>query len=250
MKKSFLVIIAALMMSGCGAQVPDMTEEQSSQVAEFATGLLMKYDAHHESRLLNDAELEKELDRLEKLASRKAELVAMDEALEEEKRKEKEEKEQALAETPVISQGENVAAGQTVDDFYGIEGVSIKYQGYKIMDAYPESGDELYFRMQATAGKKLIVASFVAKNDTSSEQTLDMISIMPSFKIGINGESPQYALSTLLSDDLANYRGTLGAGEEVTLVLVAEIAEEKTADIQSIFLKMQNGSNSATILTE
>jgi len=248
MKKAFLVITAALMLSGCGAQVPNMTEEQSAQIAEYAAGLLMKYDEHHESRLLNDAELEKELARLEALYLRKAELVAMDEALEEEKQKEKEEKEQALADIPVITPEEKVDIGQYVDDFYGIEGISIRYKDYKVMDAYPESED--YFSVQAEMGKKLLVISFVAKNDSGTEQTLDMISLMPNMKVGINDEGVQSALSTLLADDIANYRGTLAEGEEVTLVLLAKIDEEKAANIQSIVLKMQNGSNSATILMD
>lgn len=246
MKKAFLIITAALMLSGCGEQVPDMTEEQSAQVAEYAAGLLMKYDEHHESRLLNDAELEKELARLEALYLRKSELLAMDEALEAEKQKEKEEKEQALAETPVITPGEKVEAGQYVEDFYGIEDFTIRYQGYNIVDTYPENGD--YFSVQAEMGKKLLVVNFVAKNNSEAEHTLDMISLMPNMKIGINDEGVQSALSTLLADDIANYRGTLAAGEEVTLVLLAKIDAEKAANIQSITLKMQNGSNSATIL--
>lgn len=250
MKKIFLVFAVALILCGCGGEFPDMTEEQSAQVTEYAAGILMKYDTKHESRLLNDVELEKELVRLEALANRKAEIAAMDEALAEEKRKEKEEKEQALADTPVISQGQSGPTGQYVEDFYGLAGVSIRYNGYKVLDAYPDGGEELYFRMQATSGKKLLVIDFAARNNTDSEQTLDMISIMPGFKIGINGEAPQYALSTLLSNDLANYRGTLAAGEEVNLVLVAEVTEEKAANIESISIKMQNDSNSATILMD
>lgn len=245
-----MIILTTLMLSGCGQTIPDMTEEQSAQIAEYAAGLLMKYDTHHESRLLNDAELEKELARLENLALRKAELAAMDDIIKGEEAKKKEEKKQTIDDTPLISQGESVNTGQYVNEFYNIEGITIKYQGYRVMDEYPDSGDELYFGMQATTGKKLLVLDFMAKNETSFEQTLDMLSVMPTFKVEIDGEKPQYVLATLLTDDLANYRGTLAAGEEVQLVLVAEIKEEKADNIQTITLKMQNESNIATILTE
>ncbi len=248
MKKIFLILTVALILSGCGDEFPDMTEEQSAQVTEYAAGILMKYDTKHESRLLNDVELEKELARLEALANRKAEIAAMDEALEAEKRKEKESKEQALADTPVIPQGQSGPSGQYVDEFYGLDGISIRYSGYDVVDAYPDSSEALYFRMQAAEGKKLLVINFTASNNTDSEQTLDMMSIMPVFKIGINGDAPQYTLLTLLSNDLANYRGTLAAGEEINLVLVAEVKEEKAANIELISIKMQNDSNSATIL--
>lgn len=245
MKKVILVLSAAMLLSGCGAKMPDLTAEQSKQVAEYAAGLLMKYDTKHASRLLSDAELEKELARLEALAQRKAELETMDQALEEQKQKEQE-----LSDIPVIEQGETGAAGQYIEDFYGIDGITIRYQGYEVADAYPESGEELYFRMQASNGKKLVVVKFAAKNETTEEKMLDMISIVPRFKIGINDEAARYALSTLLLDDLANYRGTLEAGEEITLVLMAEISEDLAANMESISLIMQNDSNSATILLD
>lgn len=248
MKKGILALSIVLLLSGCGTQMPNLTEEQNRQVAEYAAGLLMKYDTKHASRLLSDAELEKELARLQELARRKEELAALEQERKEEQEREKEQKEQALSEIPVIEQGANGPAGQYIEDFYGIDGITIRYQGYEITDAYPQGGEGVYFRMQASSGKKLLVVKFTASNNTAEEKSLDMISLMPRFKIGINGETARYALSTLLLDDLANYRGTLAAGEEVQLVLMAEVSEELAGNINSISLIMQNDSNSATIL--
>ena len=244
MKKVFLVLCVAMILSGCGAEIPDMTEEQSKAVAEYAAGLLMKYDTHHDSRLLSDAELAKELERLEALALRKAELVEMDQALKEQKEEAKKEQD----DTTVVMPEENAVQGQYVDEFYGLEGVKIRYQGYHMADAYPEGGEDIYFRMQANSGNKLLVVEFLAKNQSETDASIDMISIAPRFKVGINGEAARYALSTLLMDDLANYRGTLAAGEEVALVVITEISEETAESVESISLIMQNGSNSATIL--
>lgn len=248
MKKIFLFCAMALMLSGCGAKVPDMTDEQSKQVAEYAAGLLMKYDSHHESRLLNDVELENELVRLKELASRKAELAAADKALKDELLKEKEDNGQDSYETPVVSQDEISQTAQYIDDFYDINGISIRYRNFSIMDTYPENGE--YFSVQAEMGKKLLVISFVAKNDSESEKLLDMISLMPDMNIRINNDRVHPALSTLLMDDIANYRNTLAAGEEVTLVLLAKIDENEADDITNISIEMQNDQNSATILME
>lgn len=248
MKRGFLILCTAMLLTGCGAKIPDMTEEQSKEVAEYAAGLLMKYDTHHKSRLLSDAELEAELKRLEALAVRKAELAELDQALKEQKEAEKQEQNQN--QTDVIMPEESAGQGKYVEEFYGLEGVTVRYQGYNVADAYPEGGEDIYFRMQANSGKKLLVVNFVAKNETDSDITLDMISIAPRFKIGINGEAAHYALSTLLMDDLANFRGTLAAGEETNLVIMAEITEEKAGSIDSVKVIMQNGLNSATILMD
>lgn len=246
MKKGFLVLCIAIILSGCGSEFPDMSEEQSREVAEYAAGLLMKYDEHHESRLLIDAELEKELKRLEALFTRKAELAEMEEKLKEEKETAKEEQK----ETTVTMPEEEEEKGQYVEEFFGLEGVTIRYGGYHIADAYPESDEEIYFGMQATAGNKLLILEFVAKNETASEISVDMISVAPRFKVGINEESPRFALSTLLMDDLTNYRGTLASGEENALVIIAEIPEEMAEKIESVEAIMQKGTNSATILMD
>jgi len=246
-KQGILILSVATLLAGCGAQMPEMTKEQSKQISEFAAGLLMKYDESHESRIMNDVELEAELERLQALAERKAELAAMEEALKAEKEKNKAEDEEENQEIAIIPQA-NTSSGKYVDEFYGIEGITIRYQSYALKDSYPESDEELYFQMQASNGKKLLVVYFEAKNETTEKQNLDMITIMPRFKIGINRENAQYALSTLLSDDLANYRGTLEAGESVSLVLIAEVSEEMAGNIDWITLMMENDSNSATIL--
>lgn len=246
MKKGILILCAAMFLSGCGAEFPELTEEQSREVAEYAAGLLMKYDEHHDSRILSDAELEKELERLEALFVRKAELAEMEEKLKEEKEEAKKEQN----DTTVIMPEESEVKGQYVDEFFGLEGVTIRYRGYHVADSYPENGEDIYFGMQATGGNKLLVIEFVAKNETEAAVSVDMISVAPRFKVGINGESTRFALSTLLMDDLANYRGTLAAGEEVTLVIIAEIPEETAENITNITAIMQKGTNSATILMD
>lgn len=251
MKRIMMAAVSlALLTGGCGSKMPELSEEQSRQVAEYAVGLLMKYDTHHDSRLLNDVELERELARLEALAQRKAEVAAAEQARQEEEARQKAEAEQELADTPVIEQGESVPAGNYIDEFYGIDGFTIRYQGYDIVDTYPPSGAETYFMMNANSGNKLLVLKFQAQNITGEERELDMISIMPRFKIGINGGSQRFALSTLLPDDLVNYKGMIGGNESETLVLMAEISEEMANNIESVSVSMQNETSSVTTLLD
>lgn len=242
MKKSLIfLMITAFLLSGCGTQMPEMTEQESELVAEYAVGLLMKYNVRHQSRLLNDAQLARELERLENLAAQKK-------AAQTEKERPKEESSQEDVQSDVITKP--AVSGKYIEEFYGIEGISVRYQGYEVADSYPNSGEELYFMMQANSGKKLLVLKFRAQNLTQEDKTMDMISIMPRFKVSVNGERAQYALSTLLSDDLANYKGTIAAGGTKELVLMAEIPEEMADNITSVSVSMQNESGSETILLD
>lgn len=242
MKRIILFLSIAVLLSGCGTQMPNLTAQQSEQVAEYAVGLLMKYNTKHQSRLLNDEELARELERLELLEKQKAA------SREEQKQKPVDKGTDGAEETVVNNTAEPVVTGQYIEDFYGIEGIDIRYLDYEVADSYPNSGQELYFMMQASQGKKLLVLKFRAQNITSEERSMDMISIMPRFKVSVNGERAQYALSTLLAEDLANYQGTIAAGEAVELVLLAEISEEIAGNVTNISVSMQNGSQNETTL--
>lgn len=246
------ILIGVVLLSGCGTKFPELSEEQNQQVAEYAVGLLMKYDEKHESRLLNEVQLEKELSRLKTLAERKAQLAEADQARKQAKEEEQRQKEEALENTPVANASETAGGSQPaamyMEDFFGLEGIQIRYAGYSVEETYPSSGDGLYFMVQANSGQKLLVLSFAVSNVMETEQQLDMISLKPQFKVAVNQDNAQYALSTLLADDLANYRGAIQPGETITLVMIAQIPAEMSEQISNIEVVMKNDTNSATTL--
>ena len=61
MKKNIFLlstmIIAASVMCGCGASIPEMSETETAMVTEYATNLLIKYSQVADRELLNDEEL-------------------------------------------------------------------------------------------------------------------------------------------------------------------------------------------------
>jgi hypothetical protein len=62
MKKSMsmlMVVAFAILLCGCGSEVPDLTPEQTALISEYATHLLVKHSELSERNLLNDRELEK-----------------------------------------------------------------------------------------------------------------------------------------------------------------------------------------------
>ena len=51
-------IVAAMLVTGCGAVVPDLTQEETDLISEYAVGVLLKYDKNHGSRLVDTSEYE------------------------------------------------------------------------------------------------------------------------------------------------------------------------------------------------
>ena len=136
--------------------------------------------------------------------------------------------------------GEAIAE-RSIEEFYGIEGVSIAYTGFEVKDTYPDvAEDNLFFAMNASAGSKLLVFNFMVTNVGGQDLNLDMSAYNTKFKISINGESPKYILTTMLMNDLASFTGTIPAGASENLVLVSEIPEEASGSVQSVALLMKN----------
>lgn len=221
------IMSAALPMAACGVTGVELTEEQNSQIVEYAAGLLLKYDANYHGRLVQGADLEENQVEEEAPATEPEEPAV----------------ENVSEETSVedVAEEQEVVVERQIEEFYGIDGISISYTGYELKDTYPDaSGDDLVFSMNASAGCKLVVLNFNVTNVSGQDINLDMVSIDSKFRISINDASPKYALTTMLMNDLSSYIGTIPAGASENLVLVCEIPEEEAGGIGTIVLLMRN----------
>lgn len=234
-----LMVAASLYMTACSSSIPQMTEEQNNQVVEYAAGLLLRHDANNPNKLVEVPEE-----------------TAVEETIAEET---KVQKEPTPAEGIKNQSKEEVTEDKSIgivgnqydsmEEFYEIEGITVNYTGYELKDTYPETGEEdLFFAMQASTGSRLLVLKFQVSNTGTNDQTLNMMSLGSKFKVSVDGKTPRYALTTMLSDDLASYTGTIPAGASEQLVLVSEIAEEDTNTIQTLSLIMKKGSEDGTLV--
>lgn len=219
------------LLTGCGQSIPDMTEEERGMVAEYAAGLLLKYDTHYENRLVEAEEREPEVSQPEEVQPEDI-------------------PEETAPETEVVDKtGEATTSHESIAEFYGIDGVEITYQGYQVLDSYPESAEDtdVYFTMDATAGNQLLVLKFLVANIGGSEREVNFFDKAPRFRVTVNGTVSQHALTTMLFDDLVMYKGMLGTGESTELVLTIEIPADMKDTIETIALTMRGEKGSQTI---
>lgn len=223
--KMSLIMLCVLLLTGCGdVEMVQLTQEQEMQVAEYAAGLLLQDALNYETRLVDTEAL------LEQLAAEQeyqrqldAKVEAMKNAQKNEK-DEKDEKEQMETETTQVvdaSTGQTVVA--SLEEILDLEQVSIDYQGYEIVDSYPEDQGSLVFAMDATDGQRLFVLHFALSNLSDTEQSINLAQSGCRYRCSINGESYQSALSTLLLNDMSLYKEVLEAGQTEDVVLVWEV---------------------------
>lgn len=239
MRRRLAAVLAAVLLilglTGCGEnQIPEMTDEQKQLLGEYTAMTLMKYNANSRSRLVDYSHMlivsqpntEKEQDYQEPQVPE-----GMD----------------PVDDTPIVGgpAGGSSAQSYSMEDALGLpEGVSIVYAGQTLHDTYPEDGS---FTITASTGRQLLVLEFVIVNASDQDQSIDILSLAPDFRITVNGDYTRKAMLTmLLEEDLLVYQGTIPSMESASKVLIIELDDEMAANLASISLSLKNGSKTYT----
>lgn len=232
-----LLCAMAMTMTACGNQIPDLTEDESQRVGEYAAVTLLKYDANNRSRLVDPDVV---IARLEKDAAKEA-------GRQEQTPTDEQPGGTGASEVEMPTAQEDIMT--SLEDFFGLAaGVTLTYQDYQIADSYPEDGSsDAYFALDASAGKKLLVLRFALTNGTAQEENVDFLSTASRYIITVNNSIRGNALTTMLSNDMSTYAETLQPGETQDLVLLLEVNEDVASAVQSISLHLKNASNEYTI---
>lgn len=236
-KASAIVLAMMLLLTGCGANYPELSAEEEVMVGEYAAKLLLKYDANNRSRLVTREEIEDEE-------------IIIEETEEVEEKQELTVEEQE-PETPVVENTDAPAMNMIAspEEFYELaEGISIDYQGMEVCASYPAEGEaDSYFALDATEGKSLLVMKFKIENHSQNEQHVDLLGQNVLFRITVNGGYVRNTLTTMLLDDMSTYVADVAAGESVDVVLLAEVDNDVINSISTLLLNLKNDLKTCTI---
>lgn len=233
-----LLCAMMLSMTACGNEIPDLTEEESQRIGEYAAVTLLKYDANNRSRLVDP---EVVIAKLEKEAAKETTKASQEEG------KAEETGSTGTTEVTMPTAQEEITA--SMEDFFGLpEGVSITYEDYMVADSYPEDGvEDDYFALDASMGKKLLVLRFHLTNGTEQVESIDLLNTNSRYIITVNDSIRANALTTMLPNDMSTYAEALEPGQTQELVLLLEVNEDVAGAVQTIALRLKNASNEYTI---
>lgn len=254
MKKTNLLLLSifimAIMMCGCGSTLPEMSENEQAYVTEYATNLLVKYSTVANRELLNEIQMEREIaeeaeERERLLKTKELEKVYLQAA--EDGRQvgdDVEDEERNDAEEAVTSLPQ-----KSVSEFFAEDSISIDYSSYDLCESYPEeSSEDFFMAMDATDGHQLCIVRFAVTNQSSSDQSLDMLNKQGRFSLRMDDGTIVSAQSTLLMDDLSAYVGTIPAGEALELILVFEVPDDiSQMGSMDLIMRDQSGENILTL---
>lgn len=230
-------IMVTALLTGCGS-MPDLTQEETELISEYAVGVLLKYDTSNSRRLVDTSAYDE--------AAETEEVV--EETAEEPEADEPETAQMDDTEIIDVSQDEEIMP-TTIESYYGIQDVVFQYTGYELADSYPsaETEEDMFFTMDATEGTELLVLKFNATNTSGSDIALNMLEHGARFRVSVNGEASKGALATMLINDIQTYDEILPAGSSVELISIVEVP--KGVSIDSVeFVLRGNGENAVMTL--
>ena len=114
------------------------------------------------------------------------------------------------------------------------KGIFLTYSGYSVAGSYPDDDD--VFVINAEAGRKLLILNFRISNTSGSDMSVDMEKGNPHFQVVLNGKNVGYTNVTWLDNDLSTFKGTIKAGDKVSMVLVKQMDAAKVKSIDSLGL--------------
>jgi len=235
-----LVIMAFLvLLCGCNSEVPDLTQEQTTLISEYATHLLVKHSELSNRNLLNESELEQGIisEAEERQRKEKADEIAKTYLRDEVE----------VVDDVIVDEERSLSViepSQTITEFLEEDNFAIDYVSYELCESYPVTGggeEEFYMAMDATSGKQLCVVKFSVRNITSEDRMLNMIEKNSRYLLRMAGNESVYAQATMLLDDLSSFNGVIEGNATEQMVLVFEVDNTLT-QLETAELVIKNGA--------
>lgn len=240
-KKIFLLFLTgSLLLTGCNGVI-ELSDEETTKIAEYAAELLLKYDVNYVDRISDGGEeLAKQLEE-ESMQETDTDDVSKDSDFS----GNIDEKNELPYENSQTGTERNIAR------IAGIEGVDITYKDYTVTSHYPEADtDEEFVYIEAPDGYQLLVVRFNVLNNSEKKVSFSLLDKGISYRIVCNGNHLADPMLTILMDDLGTLETTLESGKEQEAVLVFQISDSIKDNLESIELKVNynNVDNIISIL--
>lgn len=248
MKKSISIAISLILVfcfTGCGL-IPsvELTEGEQKVIAEYAAGLLLKYDRNYVGSI-SPIEEEDDLDIIPE-ATVEEEIVAEELSVSEPQYNDPEFSEELSAE-------ENASANSVeysdipIAAAVGLDGFDIIYKTYECTNIYPTSeSSDMVFALESAPGMELLVLTFGITNNNPDRSKCDVLNSDAGFRLLINGSEKVQAQKTMLLNDLGTFSEDIEGYGVSEAVLVFEIAEGTSNTINSLDLIVKNGEVNTT----
>ena len=229
MKKELAIVLVAvvLLFTGClGMDPPDVTEEQKKQMAQYAAGLLMKYNKFYMENLTTPTPTPEATPTPTPAPTSTPTPTPTEGA------------KPTSGAKPTEGAGEgNEKALADLKDVIGVDGLELSYGGYEIYESYTFDG---YSVEPQDAGKLLMIAKIIVKNTTDSALAVNLTDKNLNYRLYTDANNYMLPKWSMLLNDFTTLNTTLEAGQSFETVLVFEVERDLNPSTLNLFIMQGN----------
>lgn len=215
MKRSFLlmIVICGIMLTGC-AQLTNLNDKQSDEVAEYMAGTVLRYTKNYEEALIYPDDM-KELTGLGSNSETLNLSVESDGTT----------TENSVSLVPAVTdKQEDILSVKEIFELISDSKYAVTYTGHASYTSYPNDND--YFTLEPTMGNKLLTFTFTFKNTQKKDISIDYVDKNIDYTLeSLSGSSYKPSV-TLLTNDIQYLKSTIKANQSLKAVLVFEVAKD------------------------
>lgn len=207
-KGFILILVLAILSSSCVKNDIKMTDEQIDRAAEYAAGVLLKYDRNYESTLISETVIPEGT----------TEPVSTNEV--------------TATENPETSNKIDTDSTNKdskkeqleLTDVINVKECKINFSKYQILNSY-EQGKSVYIK--ADKGKKLVVLEFKIKNKSDSDRKVKLLKKNITYTLIVNNGGEYQPNLSILVNDLQFYNENIQKGKSKKAVLVFNVPKQE-----------------------
>lgn len=213
------VMMAAMMMSGCGEEAYTLTDSEEALIVNYSAHVVTKYNTYQKEGLTYvwPEDAEDEADASQTQITEPAGETTVPEA-------------GTVAEMPedtAVNDATVYAANAvTLDALFGEQGIAIDYVGARLADSYEEDD---YYVLYPDSGKQYLVLGFDITNTGEALAHVNCLEKAAKFQAVLNGEITASSELTLLLEDFSAFEATLKPGETRETVLLFQVPATVTS---------------------
>lgn len=257
LKSAVVLFCTVLLCSFCACGMfasLDLTEEQSGLVAEYAAGLLKKYDRNG-IRLMNPDSIREPEEEVkpeepapmpepEEEAPPEPEGTPADELSFEDLSEMESGDDSGMDE---LDPEEQTFTTKAIGDCLNLQGINVVYKDFELCDTYPEHPDNSWLiSMAAREGKKLTVLRFTLENNGDADAVCDILNAGKQYRLIVNHEKRINETVTVLMDSFSQFSSTIPAGSSEDTVLIFEMDRDLADSIRSLDLVIKDNLGTET----
>lgn len=236
-KREIIIVVLVLLATtlvGCGTQLKELSIDQEERVVVAAAQFIGNYNINQD-HAYTPLSQESATEVLQREADIQARLGGVDVSA-----GNTEEGQDNL--TPLDIENEEsqqeISTSKQLGEILGLTDITISYKGAELITSYPGISS---YEVSPESTDRLLKLKFELSNNSNENREISLVAKYP-YQVELSTGKKATALVTLLEDDLATYDKIVAPNRTEEVILLFEVNEEDSGNLDELQLKVDIGS--------